>query len=90
MSKLTYQQRKRMPQSQFALPGGRYPVNDLAHARNALSRVSQFGTAAEKSAVRAKVHRKFPKIGHPDPDERLQRHLERGLLIRLMQSRVRR
>lgn len=47
----------------FALPGGRYPVENAAHARNALSRVSQFGSPAEKAEVRSKVHSKFPNIG---------------------------
>jgi hypothetical protein len=63
MSKLTYKQRKALPKSSFALPGGRYPIEDPAHARNALARVSQFGSPSEKAAVRAKVHRKFPNIG---------------------------
>lgn len=65
--------RKRLPSSSFALPGkgegksgkgsGSYPIPDASHARNALSRVSQFGTAAEKAQVRAKVKAKFPAIG---------------------------
>lgn len=41
MSVLTSKGRDRMAQSKFALPGGRYPVNDPAHARDALSRASQ-------------------------------------------------
>jgi hypothetical protein len=73
MAILKAAQRKRMPASQFALPGkgegksgkgaGAYPVNDAAHARAALSRVSQFGTAAEKATVRRKVAQKFPGMG---------------------------
>lgn len=63
MAKLTAQQRKRLPNSIFALPGRRYPVNDAVHARNALARVSQFGTPAEKSAVRRRVRLKFKGIG---------------------------
>jgi hypothetical protein len=42
---------------------GKYPIPDAAHARNALARVSRFGTPAEKSSVRAKVHSKYPGIG---------------------------
>src|SRR5699024_11412436 len=34
-----------------------------AHARNALSRVSQHGSPAEKKRVRAAVRRKYPSIG---------------------------
>lgn len=63
MAKLTASGRKHMKASSFALPGKRYPIPDLAHARNALARVAQNGTPAEKAKVRAAVHRKFPSIG---------------------------
>lgn len=69
MARLSYKSRKRMSRSQFALPSARkggkggYPIPDKAHARNALARVSQFGTPAQKAKVRAAVHRKFPSIG---------------------------
>lgn len=66
--KLTYHARKKMPKKEFALPSkredgkGGYPIEDKAHARNALARVAQHGTASEKAEVRAKVHKKFPDI----------------------------
>jgi hypothetical protein len=63
MAKLTTAQRNAMPQKEFALPGGRYPINDPNHARNALSRVSQNGSSLEKELVRRKVHEKYPNIG---------------------------
>ena len=64
MAKLTTKKRKALKKSQFAEPGKRaYPINDKSHARNALARVSQFGSPAEKAKVRAAVHRKFPDIG---------------------------
>lgn len=63
MAKLTIKQRNAMPQKEFALPGGRYPINDPSHARNALSRVSQFGSSLEKELVRRRVHQKYPNIG---------------------------
>ena len=69
MAKLTYGARKKMSSKTFALPSkreggkGGYPIPDAAHARNALSRVSQFGSSSEKATVRAKVHAKFPTIG---------------------------
>ena len=64
MAKLTGKSRRRMSSSSFALPGKRkYPINDKAHARNALARVAQHGTPAEKKRVRAAVHRKYPSIG---------------------------
>ncbi len=62
-AELTMASRDKIPGSSFALPGRRYPVEDPAHARNALSRVSQFGSPAEKTKVRAAVHRRFPAIG---------------------------
>ena len=63
MARLTTAARNRLPASAFAVSGRRYPIEDRAHARNALARVSQFGSPAEKAAVRAKVHRKYPNMG---------------------------
>ena len=63
MAKLTAAKRNALPAKTFAGPDRSYPVNDMSHARNALSRVSQFGTAELKARVRAKVHKKFPTIG---------------------------
>ena len=62
MAKLTAATRKKIPASEFALPGRRYPIEDEAHARNALARVSQDGTPAEKATVRRKVDRMFPGL----------------------------
>lgn len=63
MAGLTTKKRKSLKKSQFAVPGGRkYPIHDEAHARNALARVSQFGSPAEKSQVRAAVAKKFPEV----------------------------
>jgi hypothetical protein len=70
VAKLTAKARKSIPTSDFAVPSkaktpsdkvksGNYPVNDLAHARNALSRSS--GKSVE-SQVRAKVLAKFPAL----------------------------
>lgn len=64
MAPLTSKKRKGLKKSSFAVPGKRaYPINDANHARNALARVSQFGTPAEKAQVRAAVHRNYPSIG---------------------------
>ena len=62
MAKLTVATRKKIPTNEFALTGRRYPVEDEAHARNALARVSQVGTHAEKATVRLKVRRLFPSL----------------------------
>lgn len=61
--KLTSQQRKKLPGKDFALPGRKYPIEDKNHARNALARVSEYGTSAQKAAVRAEVKRRFPGVG---------------------------
>lgn len=67
--KLSYEHRKHMSKKSFAIPSekkggkGGYPIEDKVHARNALARVSAFGSPSEKARVRAKVHKKFPSIG---------------------------
>ena len=72
MAKLSYGARTAMPKKSFAIPSrktasnpagkGGYPIPDASHARNALARVSQFGSPAEKAQVRAKVHKAYPGI----------------------------
>jgi hypothetical protein len=64
VAKLTAKKRNALSKSSFAEPEKRaYPINDASHARNALSRVAQFGTSAEKAKVRAAVKRKYPSMG---------------------------
>jgi hypothetical protein len=64
MAVLTTQTRNAIPKAEFAIPETRsYPIHDEAHARNALARVSQFGSESEKARVRAAVHRKYPNMG---------------------------
>lgn len=61
---LTAKSRNALGKSSFALPGGRaYPIPDASHARAALSMVAAHGTTAQKTEVRAAVHKKFPGIG---------------------------
>jgi len=67
MAKLTAAKRKKIPTGEFALPGRRYPIEDKAHARDALSRVSQAGTPAEKATVRRKVRGRYPGITQKRP-----------------------
>ena len=68
-AKLKAKQRNALPDSDFALPGRRYPIHDESHARNALSRVAQNGTPEEKTKVRAAVHRRYPNIGQEDAEK---------------------
>jgi len=74
MAKLTAKKRNALPTSTFAGPDRSYPINDMSHARNALSRVSQFGSPELKARVRAKVHKKFPEIGEQKMDGGAVRH----------------
>ena len=80
MAKLTAKARKHIAPRNFALSGGRYPIEDASHARNALARVSQHGSSSEKATVRAKVHAKYPGIGQKKTSE--GRELERRLAKR--------
>lgn len=60
---LSYKDKKKLPTSAFAVPGERkYPIHDEAHARNALARVSQYGTSQEKNMVREAVTKRYPNI----------------------------
>lgn len=64
MAELNAKKRNALKKTSFAIPEKRaYPINDKAHARNALARVSQHGTPSEKARVRAAVKRKYPNIG---------------------------
>lgn len=63
MAKLTTADRKALPVKDFAGPDRSYPINDVSHARAALSRVSQFGYPELKERIRRKVRQKFPQIG---------------------------
>lgn len=70
MAKLSTAQRDKMPAKDFALPGGRYPVEDASHARNAKARASQQYnkgnlSAAEKAKVDAKADKKLGKKADP-------------------------
>lgn len=80
MADLTARERQKLPKRDFALPGrgsgpqgkgaGAYPIDTKARARSALSRVSQFGSPAEKAKVRSAVERKFPSIDKGEKGKR--------------------
>jgi hypothetical protein len=64
MAKLTARQRRAIPKSDFAIPSkapgpGSYPIEDRAHAKNALARSSGKPAAA---TVRRAVARKYPDL----------------------------
>lgn len=65
--KLTYKKRKKLKKKDFAIPEeapgpGSYPIPDIAHGRNALARVSAFGTPTEERRVKRAVYRRFPSL----------------------------
>lgn len=76
--KLSAHARDSLPDSDFALPGRRYPIHDENHARNALSRVSEYGTPEEKAKVRAAVHKRYPNIGDESDGKMEDADVEKG------------
>jgi hypothetical protein len=60
MTKLKYEERKELPKRDFVFPKTRrYPIEDVAHARDALARSSG---KPEHATVVAAVKRKYPDI----------------------------
>ena len=62
MAVLSTKARKALPSRDFALPGGRFPITDKAHAANAKARATQGVNAgtlspAEAAKVRAKANK---------------------------------
>jgi len=63
MAKLTAKKRKKLPKSDFGLPGsGKYPMPDKSHAANAKARATQMVkkgklSAASKSKIDAKANK---------------------------------
>lgn len=63
MSKLTTEDRDALPDSKFALPGHKYPIEDAAHARNAKARAAQQEKAGRLSAAdKKKIDAKADKV----------------------------
>jgi hypothetical protein len=54
-ARLTYERRKRLPDSSFCGPNRTYPAHDAAHVRNAFARLAQFGHRL-KPATRQRIH----------------------------------
>lgn len=59
--KLNAKMRSALKPKQFALPGGRFPINDESHGRAALS-MAHNASPDEQSTIKAKVASKFPDI----------------------------
>jgi hypothetical protein len=80
---LTAKGRDQVKEKNFAIPKeDAYPIHDLAHARNALSRVSTNGTPEEKAKVRSAVAAKYPELAErassiPEKDKEKTSGIER-------------
>ena len=69
----------------------KYPIEDKAHAANALARVKQHGTPAEKSEVYKDVAAKFPELAHRSSVEAVREKtatLAKDRLRRLYERRI--
>lgn len=64
MAKLTTARRKKIPKSEFGLPGERkYPMEDKAHAKNAKARASQMEKKGKlSSSSKAKIFAKANRV----------------------------
>jgi len=63
MARLSSSKRNSLPAKSFAQPGKRaYPINDRAHAANALSRASRFASPSAKAAIKGKVCARYPSM----------------------------
>ena len=59
--------RNKLKDESFAMPDQRkYPIRDIEHARNALARVAQHGTAEEQKKVRTAVEKRYPSLKNDD------------------------
>ena len=66
MSKLSAATRHAMPPSEFALPGGHFPIEDAGHARAALIDVGgSHYSPAQKAEVKRKARAKLGESKDP-------------------------
>jgi hypothetical protein len=71
MSKLTKEERDRLPDSDFAIPEAReYPIHNEEHAKAALGEVAANGTPTEKRLVRRAVFKRYPQIDQAQEERR--------------------
>ena len=64
--KLAAAARDRIPASKFALPSGRYPIEDKSHAANAKARATQMVakgklSSSQAATIRSKANRVLAK-----------------------------
>jgi hypothetical protein len=77
MAKLTTKKRKSLSAKAFVFPKTRkFPIEDKAHARDALSRAAHKGGSVE-AKVRAAVKKKYPGIGKKKSSAKKKRSAKR-------------
>jgi hypothetical protein len=59
---LDAKKRNNLDNSDFALPGRKYPIDTPERARSALARVKQFGSPEDQRKVKAAVQKKYPNM----------------------------
>jgi hypothetical protein len=62
MGTLTAKQRKALPLDDFAGPNRSYPIEDRAHAIDALARAHANASAKLRAQIDAAVYRKYPDL----------------------------
>lgn len=77
-NELTTEARDNIKAKNFAIPKGRrYPIENKAHAENALARVDQFGSPGEKHQVYDAVAEKYPGLASRSSVPGVQKELAR-------------
>ena len=62
MARLTTKARDALPAADFAGASRTFPIEDKAHARDALARASQHASPELRAKIKARVRKKFPSI----------------------------
>jgi hypothetical protein len=63
MTKLTEIQRDRLKTQQFVFPEKKaYPIENAAHARDALAMGARYASPAKDAKIKKVVHKDYPKI----------------------------
>jgi len=62
MAKLSTKARNNLSGKAFAGPDRSYPIEDKAHARNALARAAQHASPELAAKIKSKVRKRYPDI----------------------------
>lgn len=62
LATLDAKKRGQLKSEDFALPPDGYPMQDIAHARNALARAAQHATPDEQATIKKRVYARWPQL----------------------------